>query len=113
MEALQLCGGRPNFPSGPQVGGEEIRDEEEENEEAERVMVSAISVIQANTQHTIAASGVLTRTVVVKGIDMEMVQETWHREGCIRDINILVYTLYSARGKKRTRACILARSMNA
>ena len=44
-------------------------------EEAERIMVSTISFIQANLQHSIAASGVLTRTVGVKGIDMALVQE--------------------------------------
>ena len=53
------------LPSGRQVRGEEIRQEEEE--EAEQVMVSTISFIQANLQHSIAASGILTRTVCIKG----------------------------------------------
>jgi len=33
-------------------------------------MVSTISFIQANLQHSIAASRIITRTVSVKGIDM-------------------------------------------
>jgi hypothetical protein len=41
-----------------------------ERERAERDMVSNISFIQANLQHSIAASRILTRTVSVKGIDM-------------------------------------------
>ena len=106
MKVLQWCGLGHILPSGCQVGGEEIREEEEE---AERVMVSTISFIQANLQHSIAASGILTRTVGVKGIDMTLVQEPWYRENCIRGLHIPGYTLYSARGKERPRACILAR----
>jgi len=33
-------------------------------------MVSTIAFIQANQQHSIAASRIITRTVSVKGIDM-------------------------------------------
>jgi len=76
-------------------------------------MVSTISFIQANLQHSITASGVFTRTVGIKGIDMALVQEPWYREECIRGLNIPGYTLYSAGGKERPRACILARNMNA
>ena len=43
-------------------------------------MVSTISFIQANLQHSIAASGILTRTVRTKGIDMPLVEELWYRE---------------------------------
>lgn len=50
--------------------------------------MSNISFIQANLQHSIAASRVLTRTVVVKGIDMVLIQETWYREGHIMGLNI-------------------------
>jgi len=92
------------------VRGEEIREEEEE---AKWVMASTISFIQSNLQHSIAASGILTRTVGIKGIDMALVQEPWYREDCIRGLNIPGYTLYSARGKERPRACIFARNMNA
>jgi len=113
MEALQWCGAGHILPSGRQVRGEEIKEEEEEEEEAEQVMVSTISFIQANLQHSIAASGILTRTVGVKGIDIVLVQEPWYREDCIRGLNIPGYTLYSARGKERPTACILARNMNA
>jgi len=38
-------------------------------------MVSTISFIQANLQHSIAASGILTRTVGIKEIDLALVQE--------------------------------------
>jgi len=82
-------------------------------EEGKRIMVSTISFIQANLQHSIAASGVFARTVGVKGIDMALVQEPWYREDCIRGLNVPGYTLYSAGGKERPRACILARNMNA
>ena len=33
-------------------------------------MVSTISFVQANFQHSIAASWILTRTIGIKGIDM-------------------------------------------
>ena len=86
--------------------------EEEEEEEAERVMVSTISFIQANLQHSIAASRILTRTVSFKGIDMALIQELWYRNGCVSSLNIPGYTLYSVGGKGRPRACILVRNMN-
>ena len=76
-------------------------------------MVSTISFIQANLHYSIAASGILTRPVGVKGIDMALVKAPWYREDCIRGLNIPGYTLHSARGKKRTIACVLARNMNA
>ena len=44
---------------------------------------------------------------------MALVQEPWYRKDCIRGLNIPGYTLYSAGGKERSRACILARNMNA
>jgi len=40
-------------------------------------MVSNISFIQANLQHSIAASRVLTRRVNVEGIDMALIKEPW------------------------------------
>jgi len=75
-------------------------------------MVSTISFIQANLQHSIAASSILTRTVGVKGIDLALIQEPWYRDDCVSGLNIPGYTLYSARGKDRSRACILGRDMN-
>ena len=81
MEALQWCGAGHNFPSGRQVGGKK-------KEEAERVMGSTISFIQANLQHSIAASGILTRTVGFKIIDTALVQELWYCEDCIRGLDI-------------------------
>jgi hypothetical protein len=38
------------------------------------LMVSTISFIQANLQHSIAASRVLARTVIGKGIDIALIQ---------------------------------------
>jgi len=75
-------------------------------------MVSTI-FIQANLQHSIAASRVLSRTVSVKGIDMAVIQDLWHREGPIRGLNIPRYTLFSASGIDRPRACILMRNKTA
>jgi hypothetical protein len=76
-------------------------------------MVSTISFIQANLQHSTAASVILSRTVGDKGIDLALIQEPWYRDGCVSGLNIPGYTLYSAGGKERPRACILARNMNA
>jgi hypothetical protein len=74
-------------------------------------MVSTISFIQANLQHSIAASRVLARTVLCKGIDMALIQEPWYRENCIRGLNITGYTLYSAGGTDGPRSCILVGRM--
>jgi hypothetical protein len=73
-------------------------------------MVSTISFIQANLQHSIAASRVLSRRVSAKGIDMALTQEPWFREGRIRGLNIAGYILFSAAGTDRLRACILTRN---
>jgi len=54
---------------------EEIGRGEEEEEEAERDVVSTISFIQTNLQHGIAASRILTRTVSIKGIDIALIQD--------------------------------------
>jgi hypothetical protein len=62
-------------------------------------MVSTISFIQANLQHSIAAFSILTRTVGIKGIDMALIQEPWYHNGCVSGLNIAGYTLYSVRGK--------------
>ena len=75
-------------------------------------MVSTISFTQANLQHGTTASRMFTRTVGVKGIDMALIQEPWFHKDCIRGLNLPGYTLYSARGKDRPRACILVRNMN-
>jgi hypothetical protein len=74
-------------------------------------MVSTISFIQANLQHSIAASGIIAKTVSSKGIDMALIQEPWYREDCIKGLNISGYTLYSAGGTDRPRAYILVVSM--
>ena len=75
-------------------------------------MVSTISFIQANLQHSIPASSILTRTVGFKGIDLALIHEPWYCDGWVSSLNIPGYTLYSARGKDRPRACILGRDMN-
>jgi hypothetical protein len=46
-----------------------------------------------------------------KGIDMALIQEPWYCENCIRGLNISGYTLYSAGGTDRPRACILVGGM--
>jgi hypothetical protein len=71
-------------------------------------MVSSISFVKGNLQHSIAASRVLSRTVAVKGIDMALVQEQWVREG----LNIPGYTLFCGSGTDRPRKCILATNRN-
>ena len=73
--------------------------------------MSNISFIQANLQHSIAASRIITRLVSDKGMDMALVQETRDSEDLIRGLNIPGYTLYSVGGTDRPRACILARDM--
>jgi len=75
-------------------------------------MVSSILFIEANLQHSIAASRVLTRTVVVKGIYMALIWEPWYRKGHIMGLNILGYTLFYASRIGRPRECILARNLN-
>jgi len=75
-------------------------------------MVSSISFVQANLQHSIAESRVLPRTGNVEGIDMVLIQEPWYREGRTRGLNIPGYTLFSASGIDRPRACILTRNEN-
>jgi hypothetical protein len=69
-------------------------------------------IIQANLQHSIAASRVLSRTLAVKGIDLALIQEPWMREGRIMGLNIQGYTLFCAGGTDRSRACIIAKNMN-
>jgi len=58
--------------------------------------VGTFLFIQANLQHSTAASRIITRTVNVKGIDMALIQEPWYRKNCIRGLNIPGYTMYSA-----------------
>ena len=76
-------------------------------------MVSTISFIQANLQHSIAASRILSRAVSVIGIDMALIQESWFREGRMGGLNIPGYTLFSVSGPDRPRACILTRKESA
>ena len=55
-----------------------VREVEKEKEEAESDMVCTTSFIQANLQHSIADSKVLSRTVSVKEIDMALMEELWY-----------------------------------
>jgi hypothetical protein len=75
--------------------------------------MSTISFLEANLQHSIAASRVNSRIVSVKGIDVALIQEPWYCEGHIRDLNIPGYTLFSVNGTDRPRACILVRNKTA
>jgi hypothetical protein len=76
-------------------------------------MASAISFIQANLQHSIAASRMLTRTAGIKGIDMALIQEPWYCGGCFRGFNIPGYTLFSVNGIDKPQACIFTRNVTA
>jgi hypothetical protein len=76
-------------------------------------MASTISFIQANLQHSIAASRILTRTVGVKRIDVALIQKPWYRGGWIRGLNIPGYSLFSVNGIDRPRACTLMRNKTA
>jgi len=87
--------------------------EEAEEEEAELGSVSTLSFIQANLQHSIAASRIISRAVMVKGIDMALIQEPWYREDHVIGLNIPGYTLFHASGIDRPRACILTRNETA
>jgi hypothetical protein len=75
-------------------------------------MVSSISFVQANLQHSITASRVLSRTVAVKGINMALIQEPWIRKVHIMGLNIPGYTLFYRSGTHRPRTCILAKNRN-
>jgi hypothetical protein len=75
-------------------------------------MVSSISFVQANLQHSIAASRVLSRTVAVKGIDMALVQEPWVCEGRIMGLNTPGYNLFYGSRTHRPRTRILAENRN-
>jgi len=63
-------------------------------------MLSTISIIQANLQHSFADSGIFSRTMGVNGIDMALVQEPCYRDDYITDLNISGYTPYSTGEKE-------------
>jgi hypothetical protein len=92
-------------PSSPYFGPSHRRRERlidrgsRAKETGTSLMVSSLAFVQANLQHSIAASRILVRTVRDKGIDMALIQEPWYRENCIRGLNIPGYTLYSAGGR--------------
>jgi len=89
------------------------KGEMEEEEEVEVGMMSMISFIQANLQHSIAASSFISRTVCVKGINVALIQKPWYHKGYIWGLNIPGYTLFSASGTDRPRTCILMRNETA
>ena len=82
-------------------------------EEAEVGMVSTISFIQYNLQHSFSAFEVISRRVWVEGIDVALIQEPWYREGCVRGLNIPGHILFFAGGTYRPRTCILTRNETA
>jgi len=75
--------------------------------------VSTLSFIQANLQPSTAASKIISRTLMVKGIDMTLIQEPWYREGHVMGLNIPGYTVFHASGTDKPRACILPRNETA
>jgi hypothetical protein len=109
MEALQRRGTSHLLPPTHQARREKERNPEEEEERRPNKMVSTISFIQANLQYSIAASRILSGTVGGKGIDMALIQELWVRDGHIRGLNLPGYSLFSANGVDRPRACVLTR----
>jgi hypothetical protein len=96
---------------GVKPKGKKLKGKGKEEKEAEFDMVSTISFIQANMQHSMAASRIITRTVSIKGIDVALIQELWYHEDCIKDLKIPGYILYFAGGTDRPTACILVRNM--
>jgi hypothetical protein len=87
-------------------------DRKKKQEEAVGDMVSTISFIQANLQHNMAVSRILSRRAVLKGTDTMLIQEKWCIEGCIMGLNIPGYTLFHGGRTDRPTACILVRKMN-
>jgi hypothetical protein len=75
--------------------------------------VSTLSFIQANLQHSIAASRISSRTVMVKGIDMALIQEPWYRESRVMGLNNSRICPFYGSGTDRPRACILTRNETA
>ena len=75
-------------------------------------MVRTILFIQTNLQHSIAASRILSRTEVIKGIDIALIQEPSCLEGHIMGLNISGCTLFWRGRTDRPRACILVRNIN-
>jgi len=75
--------------------------------------MSTISFLEANLQHSIAASRVISRIVSIKGIDMALIQEPWYCDGRNRVLNIPGYTLFFMSGTGRPRACIHTRNKTA
>ena len=63
-------------------------------------MVCTILFILTNLQHTIADSMILSRTAVIKGMDIALIQEL----SCIMGLNISGYTLFFGGRTDRPRA---------
>ena len=69
MAAIQWCGSCYFLASRCQTRGEEVKVIQSKRKRRLKMdMVSTISFIQANLQHSIAVSTVTCRTVCVKGI---------------------------------------------
>lgn len=96
----------------PEGKKKEKREEKKDEEDAEHAVMRTISFIHAIQRYNIAASKILTKTVVVEGINMALIQEQWCREDRIMGLNISGYTLFSASGIHRLRVCFLVRTVN-
>jgi hypothetical protein len=51
-------------------------------------MMSTVSFIQANLQRSVAASGIIARTVSSKTIDMALIQAPWYCEDCMKGLGV-------------------------
>ena len=108
------CGVTEQNPAEQRAGETPLTGEEHLSlEEAELVMASTISFIQANLQQSTDLSRILNRTVGVKGIDVALIKEPWYRGGCIGGLNIPGYSLFFVNGIDRPPACILRRDEKA
>jgi hypothetical protein len=117
VTALDRVGWRPFRGTGLAIsflsvkeGRNRKRQKRRREEEDERGMVRNISLIQLNLQQGTAASRLLTRSVTIK-VRHVTNTGTLVSRGPIRGLNIPGYTLFSAGGIDRPRACILARNM--
>jgi len=93
------------FSASNQRGrSKEEMEVEEKEQESELDMASVSSFMQANLQHSFAASKFISRAVSVKGMYMTLIQEQWYQGSRFKKLNIPGYTLFSAGGTDRPRA---------
>ena len=97
LQRWRRCCGDPSmtwdrryFPFLVQNQKEKIR------KAADCVIASIVSFMQSNSQHSITAARLLTRTVAIKGIDMALIKEPRYRGGRITGLNVPGYTIFCA-----------------